>query len=82
MDAEMREAFKEVRSDIRRTEDKVDAFNSAIGKVNTDCKLATQRLDDHVEEHKERRKWRWALAATVIATAIAQLWNWVTGRKP
>lgn len=92
MDAELREALKDLNSSIRESSRelhaKIDniqegmknhAIEGAARCASHEAMMDTTRslLDDHINDHKEAKKWWLALWGGVIGNALMGVWAWI-----
>ena len=96
MEAELRDAFKEQRDATKEVHTKVDSLISemhafVVGNVERGAILgakidkAHMRLDDHLQDHKDKKIWWLTLWGGMILAVIGTFFEWIKdifgGRK-
>ena len=75
MNQEMREAFDDLKGDMKdahkETREKISDWGTLLNRHMLEDALAAKELHDHLEDEKSSRKWRWALYAGIIITFLS-----------
>lgn len=81
MEAELREAFARVEAkiDTMRSDMHKNSIDAAreLQKLSSSAAAAHRRLDEHVEGHREARKWWGALWVGLLVSSSTAVWAWI-----
>lgn len=84
MDAELREAFREmnVKIDVIHKDIQDHLIEDVRCATELRLSISAQKeiLNGHLDDHKESKKWWLALWGGVIAALAGNLWQWIKGR--
>lgn len=84
MEVELREAFARVEARIESLSSTLHAHTVEMARetarLSDSSKAAHRRIDEHVEGHKETRKWFGTLWVAVIGSVLASFWNLFKGK--
>lgn len=90
MDSEQREAFREIGGKLDKVNDTVHKHNVETTKklveVEQRARAAHHRVDDHLKDHRDGRKWWTALWGGVVIAVVTGIFGLIyavmTGEGP